>query len=128
MKASMHCTRDRVACYPVPRKRLAEELECSRATIKRIIENTRLFLGAPIVYDRQANGYYYDTKAGERPCELPGLWFNADELYALLSSQQLLAAVEPGILTSAIQPLRKRLKRLLENRRFGDTEIASRTR
>ncbi len=30
--------------------------------------------------------------------ELPGLWFNASELYALLSMQQLLEQVQPGLL------------------------------
>ncbi len=69
---------------PVPRTRIEEELECSRATAKRIIEAMRLYLNAPINYDRAANGYYYDTN-DTGMYELPGIWFSASELFALLS-------------------------------------------
>jgi len=48
---------------------------------------------APIVYDREHNGYCYDQREGQM-YELPGLWFNASELHALLTVQQLLAT--PG--------------------------------
>ncbi|OOY88703.1 HTH domain-containing protein, partial [Solemya velum gill symbiont] len=63
--------------YPVSRKRLEDELECSRATVKRIIESMRLYLNAPIAYDRKLNGYYYETgnESGEVMYELPGIWF-----------------------------------------------------
>jgi len=33
---------------PVPRRRIEEALECSKATVKRIIHNMRLYLNAPI--------------------------------------------------------------------------------
>ena len=41
--------------HPVPRRKLEEALECSRATVKRIIEDMRDNLNAPIVYDRDVN-------------------------------------------------------------------------
>lgn len=89
---------------PVPRKTIEERLECSRATAKRIIEAMRDFLNAPIEYDRQANGYYYASQ-GEGMFELPGLWFNASELQALLTLQQLLTEMEPGLLEQQLGPL-----------------------
>ena len=49
---------------PVSRQRLQDELECSRATVKRLIEDMRLYLNAPIVYDREYNGYRYDQTRG----------------------------------------------------------------
>jgi proteasome accessory factor C len=100
------------ARYPVSREKIEQELECSRATAKRIIENMRLYLDAPIKYDRALNGYYYD---GDQQAlyELPGLWFNASELHALLSAQQLLASVQPGLLDKQLQPLKGRINRLL---------------
>lgn len=52
------------ARYPVPRQRIEQELECSRATAKRIIEAMRLYLNAPIKYDRELNGYFYDPNEG----------------------------------------------------------------
>ena len=45
------------ARLPVSRRRLEEKLECTAATVKRIIRNMRLYLNAPIEYDRNRNGY-----------------------------------------------------------------------
>jgi proteasome accessory factor C len=99
--------------YPVSREKIEQQLECSRATAKRIIESMRLYLDAPIKYDRNLNGYYYDRKQ-EDLYELPGLWFNASELHALLSVQQLLTSVQPGLFDKQLEPLLKRIDKLLE--------------
>jgi predicted DNA-binding transcriptional regulator YafY len=114
------------ARHPVSRRRLEQELECSRATVKRIIEDMRLYLNAPIVYDRRYNGYRYDASDGMY--ELPGLWFNASELYALLSVQQLLAEVQPGLLDAHLGPLQKRIDELLGLQHGGSQEIPGRIR
>jgi proteasome accessory factor C len=115
------------ARHPVPRRRIEEALECSRATAKRIVEDMRLYLNAPIVYDRERNGYYYDQREGAM-YELPGLWFNASELYALLSVQQMLANVQPGLLDTHLGPLRARIGELLRLRRAGADELPRRIR
>ena len=118
----------RSARRPVPRKVLEEKLECSRATVNRAIEDLRDLLWAPLRYDRERNGYYYDEKDGEHPYELPGLWFNASELYALLATQKLLAGVEPGLLDGFIAPLRKRIEHLLANERLSKGDVERRVR
>ncbi|WP_018873606.1 YafY family protein [Thioalkalivibrio sp. ALJ16] len=93
--------------------RLMEELEVSRATIKRDIEYMRDFMRAPIAYDPQSNGYQY---AQDAPAfELPGLWFNESELLALLTMEQLLEDVQPGLLAPTIGPLKTRIRALLES-------------
>jgi predicted DNA-binding transcriptional regulator YafY len=112
---------------PVSRKRIEEELECSRATAKRIIEAMRLYLNAPIQYDRERNGYYYASDE-EEMYELPGVWFNASELHALLSVQQLLAEVQPGLLEQQLAPLRERIGKLLKAQHAGSGEIGHRVR
>lgn len=112
---------------PVSRKRLEDELECSRATVKRIIEEMRLYLNAPIVYDREHNGYCYDESEGGM-YELPGLWFNASELHALLTVQQLLADVQPGLLEPLLKPLQQRIDGLLELQRAGSDGLQGRVR
>lgn len=117
----------RHARRPVPSRRLREELECSRATINRIIREMRDYLGAPIEYDHKSNGYHY-LKTGEHPFELPGLWFNASELYALLAAQQLLANVQPGLLDGQLTPLRERIEQILSARHSPKTEIGRRVR
>ncbi|MES9813186.1 MAG: WYL domain-containing protein [Candidatus Thiodiazotropha sp.] len=116
------------ARYPVSRHRLEQELECSWATVKRLIEEMRLYLNAPIVYDRKLNGYRYDPDEGEM-YELPGLWFNASELHALLTVQQLLEGVQPGLLESHLQPLRRKIDTLLERQQEeGGESLSSRIR
>ncbi len=115
------------AHQPVSRRRLEEELECSRATVKRLIEDMRRYLNAPIVYDRERDGYRYDRRGGAM-YELPGLWFNASELHALVMAQQLLAEVEPGLLDQQLRPLQRRIDRLLDLEQAGSDGLAGRVR
>ena len=115
------------ARYPVSRQRLEDELECSRATVKRIIDAMRLYLNAPIRYDRVRNGYYYDRDAGGM-YELPGVWFNASELQALLTVQQLLADVQPGLFEQQLAPLQGRIEALLAVQHAGSAELIRRVR
>ena len=115
------------ARYPVSRDTLQERLECSRATVNRIIRDMRNYFCAPIEFDREKSGYFY-TKTGEHPFELPGLWFNASELYALITVQRLLAEVQPGLLESHLSPLRGRIDQILQSRHMGGGEVGRRVR
>lgn len=96
---------------PVPLARIQQELEVSTATIKRDFQAMRDYLGAPLTYDADANGYYYSDREG--PFELPGLWLNQSELFGLLAAEQVLELVQPGILRDRIGPLRGRIRALL---------------
>ncbi|MDR0234315.1 MAG: YafY family transcriptional regulator [Zoogloeaceae bacterium] len=92
-----------------------EELDVSRSTFKRDMEYLRDRLHAPIVWDREAGGYRFENVNALGPVyELPGLWFSAGELYALLAAHKLLDDIEPGILASHVAPLQARLTALLE--------------
>lgn len=117
----------RRARTPVSRAALQERLECSRATVGRIIGEARDCLGAPIEYDRRAGGYRYG-ESEDGPFELPGLWFNASELYALLAAHQLLANAQPGLLEGDLAPLLARIERTLAARGLGKSEAARRIR
>jgi predicted DNA-binding transcriptional regulator YafY len=112
---------------PVPHSVLQEKLECSRATVNRIIEEMRLYFNAPIEYDRSRNGYHYALADGET-FELPGLWFSETELYALLTAQQLLAHVQPGLLDTQLKPVKERIEQILAARQMGSEEISKRVR
>ena len=102
---------------------MLESLEVSPATLKRDLEYLRDQLGAPIVYDRDSNGYRFDAPAGGAsgsPAwrgdkhELPGLWFSERELYSLLMAHQLLAGLDAdGTLSRHLQPLLDRIHELL---------------
>lgn len=99
----------KAARYPVPFERVQSELECSPATTKRVIAYLRDQLFAPIETSREPRGYRYTDAA----YELPGLWFSASEIQALLSLQQLLQIFQPGLLDDALAPLRGRLDKIL---------------
>jgi predicted DNA-binding transcriptional regulator YafY len=103
------------------------ELGVSRATFKRDLEYLRDRLHAPIEWDRIVGGYRFaEGKATSISHELPGLWFNASEIYALLSMQHLLSTIEPGLLAPQIEPLKTRLMSILAQDHFTPTEITDR--
>jgi predicted DNA-binding transcriptional regulator YafY len=107
---------------------LLEELEISRATLRRDLEFMRSRLNAPIVYDRDANGYRFDggPQVGDK-YELPGLWFSPAEIHALLTMQHLLTGLDSGgILTPHIQPLMARLNALLGTADNSAEEVKNR--
>ncbi len=105
---------------PIPLSEIEKKLECSRATANRTIKALRDTLNAPLVYDRDQNGYYFAKgDVSNIHFELPGLWLNASELHALLVSDQLLSEVQPGLLKGHIKPLRSRIEKLLEKGRFS---------
>ena len=112
---------------PVSHSVLQEKIECSRATVNRIIQELREYFNAPLEYDRERNGYYYALKPGET-FELPGVWFSASELYALLTAQQLLEQAQPGLFEFQIKPLKQRIEKLLIAQHGNGNEIASRVR
>lgn len=125
------CALDRMlreARQPIPASALMERLECSRATLFRLLEHLRDRRGAPLVYDRARNGYYLDPGQGEHQYELPGLWFNASELYALLVIQHLLARIEPGLLGRHLAPLRTRIEQILDAEGLDAAQVDARVR
>ncbi|HEX2197895.1 MAG TPA: YafY family protein [Burkholderiales bacterium] len=97
----------------VPFSVLMKALGVSRASVKRDLEYMRERFNAPIEYDREANGYRFGApRAGPRYA-LPGLWFSAQEAYALLSMHTLLAELQPGLLEPHVGPLQERLRAIL---------------
>lgn len=111
---------------PVPLKKLMDALQASRATVVRDLGYMRDFMDAPIHYERTANGYRYLEQDTE--FELPGLWFNQSELYALLAVEQLLETVQPGLLSPSIGPLKARIRKLLEQTGHRSNIVVSRVR
>lgn len=112
---------------PIAREALEEKMECSRSTVNRVIQEMRLYFNAPIEYDYGRNGYHY--KSGDNPeYELPGLWFSAEEIHALLTSHNLLTQVQPGLLDPYINPLVDRLNKILSGQHGSGEDLARRIR
>jgi len=111
-------------------RQLMEELEVSRATVRRDLEYMRDRMAAPIVWDAALGGYCYRLEAtgDDDRYALPGLWFNASEVYALLTMDHLLSSLQPGLLEPHIEPLRERIRRLLGSGEHPTQEIEKRIR
>jgi len=109
---------------PVSRAALERELECTRATVMRVIEELRNY-GAPIEYAREANGYHYTPG---KAFELPGIWFSPSELEALFIAEHLLERAEPGLLAETLAPLKQKLGAIFRQEHLGRGELVRRVR
>ncbi len=112
----------------VTRAQFLDALEVSPATFKRDLEYLRDRLAAPIVWDRERRGYCYEQGEDGEQFQLPGLWFNTSEIQALLSMDALLENLQPGVLSNHIEPLRSRIRMLLDDGDHSVDEIARRIR
>ena len=106
---------------------LQQRLEISRATLHRDLRDLKERMQVPIVCDRDTGTYRIDRSV-ER-YELPGVWFSAAEIHALLSMQQLLCAFDTGgLLAEHVGALRQRLLSMLESATDSADEITRRIR
>ena len=113
---------------PLPVEAIMERLECSKPSVYRLIRVLGDRLGAPVEFDREHGGYLYRQDAAQGPYELPGLWFSASELQALVVFERLLESLEPGLLAEHLKPLAGRVRELVSHRRLGLSEAANRIR
>ena len=109
---------------PISRQDLMERLECSQATLYRLVAELRDFLGAPLEQDEN-RGFYYD-RSYDQPFELPGIWISPAELQALLTARQVLGNVQPGLLEGELQSLQGRISSLLQQKGVDAEEGQSR--
>src|SRR3954470_11198472 len=113
----------------VPIRDFMDELGVSLATFKRDLEYMRDRLNAPIVWDRDANGYRFEqAKGAGARYELPGLWFNPGEAQALLTMEHLIESLEPSLLGPHLEPLKTRLTALLSTGDHSADEVRKRIR
>jgi hypothetical protein len=75
---------------------LLGKLEVSRSTLRRDLNYLSTRLNNPIIHCRELGGYRLQAAdaSGQRPHELPGLWFSPTEIHALLTMQQLVAGLD----------------------------------
>lgn len=113
----------------VRKQEFLDALEVSPATFKRDLEYLRDRFQAPIVYDTEHEAYCFDTSVADSEVwQLPGLWFSADELVALLTMDRLLDGLGPGVLSEAIAPFRKCIRALLGSGELTAEQVMRRIR
>ncbi|MDB5871549.1 MAG: hypothetical protein JWQ07_991 [Ramlibacter sp.] len=110
----------------VPARELMAKLEISPATFKRDIAKLRDQMHMPIRFDRERGGYMLDPS--QAASALPGMWFNPEEVLALLTMQHLLSQLEPGMLGPKLKPLQERLAQLMEMHGLTSRDVAQRLR
>lgn len=96
---------------PIPFEELRQRLECSTATLKRVLDQLQDEFGAPLVRAR-GQGVFYE-RGGVPAFELPGFWLSAGELTALLVFENLLQGTAPGVLSEQLAPIRHKARALL---------------
>lgn len=92
---------------------LKQELEVSAASVKRDIEFLRDRMRCPINWDHQKQRYFIQELPDGGRFELPGLWFDGSEVFALLMMLDLVDGVQPGLLGEHLNPMRDRLRSIL---------------
>ncbi len=113
----------------VPLKVFLRDMEVSRATFRRDLEYLRDRLHAPIIWDHERHGYCYDQQTSDAGrYQLPGIWFSAQEIHALLVMEQLLEKMEPRLLTPYVQPLRTQIRSLIQKGDHATQEVLKRIR
>jgi len=105
---------------------LMRSLEISRATLRRDISKLRDQLHVPIEFNRELGGYQLVQDPSTN--ELPGLWFSQQEILALVTIQQLLTQLEPGLLGTQLKPLQARLAQLMAQHGLASQDVAKHIR
>jgi predicted DNA-binding transcriptional regulator YafY len=90
---------------------LLNKLEISLATFKRDLTVLRDRCNMPVIFDRDLGGYKLEFE--DNRTELPGLWFNQEEIFALLTIQHMIGQLEPGVLGPKLKPLQNRLNEMM---------------
>ena len=96
---------------PINIEHLKERLECSQATVYRIIATMRNDMNAPIVTDER--GVFYDRAA---QFDLPGIRLNVEETQGLLMAAQLLEDLQSDSLQKPMQRILTNIDKVLEQK------------
>ena len=110
----------------VSKEEIMATLEVSLATFKRDLAKLRDRLNIPVEYDRDLGGY--KLVAGTARTELPGLWLSQEEVLALLTMQNMISTLEPGLLGSKLKPLQQRLDPMLGSQGLTAKTLTERIR
>lgn len=94
--------------YP-SRKEIAKTFEVSVKTVERDLEYMRDRLGAPLEYDRERRGYYYE----EPGFYLPALFMSEGDALALFLSHHMASAWRGTPLAETAEKAWEQLSRLL---------------
>lgn len=108
---------------PVPLSTLAESLECSEKTAQRAIDTLRDHTHAPLEYDRELKGWYYNLKGNDK-FELPGLWLTAAEIQGLAMVMAISKSMDLMLFEEETDVIRESVESLLRSRKVEPDAFA----
>lgn len=100
---------------------ILKHLQCSESTLKRTLKALREEHGAPLVYERQNDGYRYCDDKFE--LDTPGFWLNPHTLLALLGMQKLLVQLRLDFLNQPLSLLGKQIEQCLRKHHFNPQHL-----
>lgn len=107
--------------YASSKSDILQHLQCSESTLKRTLKALREEYGAPLVYERQHDGYRYRDEKFE--LDAPGFWLNPPTLLALLGMQKLLAQLRLDFLNQPLSLLGKQIEHCLRKHHFNPQHL-----
>lgn len=107
-------------------RQLMEQLEISRATLKRDIAKLRDQFQLPVRFDRDSGGYCLEPEA--RGHELPGIWLERGEIATLSALQHLLVQLQPGAVSGKFDVLGQPLATLMKRQGIDGVGLERRIR
>ncbi len=96
---------------PIAVEQLKERLQCSQATVYRVLATLRDEFNAPVISDE--HGISYDRSA---QFDLPGIRLNAEETQGLLMAAQLLEDLQSDTLQKPMQRIIGNIDKVLEQK------------
>ncbi len=103
---------------PIAIEQLVERLECSQATVYRLISTLRTEYNAPIKSNE--HGVYYDQAA---QFDLPGIRLNAEETQGLLMAAQLLEDLQSESLQKPMQRILHNIDKVLHQKGIANRRL-----
>ncbi len=102
--------KDRSVNYPISKAELAQLISCPLRSLERPLKTLKEQYGAPLAFTKKdPSGYYYQD--GE-DFDLPGVWFNKEELASLVCIRQIIKDFPQGAASKTLDQFWKRIEKV----------------
>ena len=107
---------------PISLRELAEKLDCSEKTARRLIDTLQDLTFASIDYDEERKGWAYTCQPEEKN-QLPGLWLTAQELQSMALLLHMLQNFGNGLLADELRVVERGVHKLLKARNISPAAV-----
>ncbi|MDO8291221.1 MAG: WYL domain-containing transcriptional regulator [Parvibaculum sp.] len=111
--------------HPISLRTLADKLDCTQKSARRLIDVLQDFTLAPIDYNEEYKGWAYTCPPEEKHL-LPGLWLTAEELQSMALLLHMLQGFGNGLLSDELKIVEKGIHKLLKARNVSPDVLMSR--